>query len=570
MKADELIKEYIKFFKKKKHKEIPNASLIPEHDPTVLFTTAGMHPIVPFLMGQKHPEGNRLVNVQKCIRTQDIDEVGDDFHLTFFEMLGNWSLGNYWKKDAIKYSYEFLTKVLKLDKDRLAVSCFKGDENAEKDEEASNIWLEIGIPKERIVFLGKKDNWWGPAGETGPCGPDSEMFFYVGEKVPEKFDVNDKEWVEIWNDVFMQYNKTKDGKYESAKQKNVDTGMGVERTIMVLNGHENVYETELFKPLIDKIKKLEKKVNIKSERIIADHLKAACFILNEKISPSNVEQGYVLRRLIRRAIRHGKVLGINHRFCKEIIEKVIKIYDGRYKFDEKFIFEELKKEEGRFDKSLNTGMRIFEREVKDKVSGKIAFKLFSSYGFPIEMIKEVAKERNLEVDEKGFEEEFKKHQELSRTATKGKFKSGLADNTEETTKLHTATHLLLAALRKILKKDIHQKGSNINPERLRFDFNFDRKLTEKELEKIEDLVNEKINEQIEVKCEEMDLSKAKKKGIKGMFQYGRKVKVYFINKFSVEICAGPHVKNTKELGKFKIIKQESVGAGVRRIKAILE
>ena len=572
MKASELKKKYIEFFKSKGHKEIANSSLIPEHDPTVLFTTAGMHPIVPYLLGEKHPQGNRLVNVQKCIRTGDIDDVGDDSHLTFFEMLGNWSLGDYWKKEAINYSYEFLTKVLKLDKEKLAVSCFKGDKDAAKDDEAAKIWIELGIPKERIVFLGKEDNWWGPAGESGPCGPDSEMFYYIGRNAPKKFDTKDKKWIEIWNDVFMQYNKN--GKYEIAKQKNVDTGMGVERTIMILNNLKSIYDTELFKPIIEKIKRLEKKSDLKSERIIADHLKAACFILNEKIRPSNVEHGYILRRLIRRAIRHGRLLGINHRFCKDIIKEVINIYKEDYKFDEKFIFEELEKEEARFDRSLNTGLRIFEKEVKGKiVDGELAFKLFSSYGFPLEMIKEVAKEKNLKVDEKNFEKEFEKHQELSRTAAAGKFKSGLADKSEETTKLHTATHMLLAALRIVLNdKNIMQRGSNIIPERLRFDFNLDRKLSDEEIKGVEELVNKKIKENLDVKCEEIELKEAKKRGIIGMFEekYGEKVKVYSIGNFSVEICAGPHVKNTKELGKFKIIKEESSSAGVRRIKAVLE
>ena len=572
MKASELKKKYIEFFKSKGHKEIANSSLIPEHDPTVLFTTAGMHPIVPYLLGEKHPQGNRLVNVQKCIRTGDIDDVGDDSHLTFFEMLGNWSLGDYWKKEAINYSYEFLTKVLKLDKEKLAVSCFKGDKDAAKDDEAAKIWIELGIPKERIVFLGKEDNWWGPAGESGPCGPDSEMFYYNGRNAPKKFDTKDKKWIEIWNDVFMQYNKN--GKYEIAKQKNVDTGMGVERTIMILNNLKSIYDTELFKPIIEKIKRLEKKSDLKSERIIADHLKAACFILNEKIRPSNVEHGYILRRLIRRAIRHGRLLGINHRFCKDIIKEVINIYKEDYKFDEKFIFEELEKEEAKFDRSLNTGIRIFDKEVKGKiVDGELAFKLFSSYGFPLEMIKEVAKEKNLKVDEKNFEKEFEKHQELSRTAAAGKFKSGLADKSEETTKLHTATHMLLAALRIVLNdKNIMQRGSNIIPERLRFDFNLDRKLSDEEIKGVEELVNKKIKENLDVKCEEIELKEAKKRGIIGMFEekYGEKVKVYSIGNFSVEICAGPHVKNTKELGIFRIIKEESSSAGIRRIKAILE
>ncbi|MBU2639673.1 MAG: alanine--tRNA ligase [Nanoarchaeota archaeon] len=582
MKVNELIKEYIEFFKSKKHKEIKNSSLIPENDPTALFISAGMHPLVPYLLGQKHPFGNRLVNVQRCIRTTDIEEVGDDVHLTFFEMLGNWSLGDYFKEDAIKFSFEFLTKVLKLNKNKLAVSCFIGDENAEKDIESAEVWESLGIPKERIKFLGKRDNWWGPAGSTGPCGPDTEMFYWTGkENAPREFNLEDKTWVEIWNDVFMQYNQLKDGSLKELKQKNVDTGMGVERTIMTLNNLKSVFETELFSPLINKIREFSKKDDTKAERIIADHIKASVFILNEKIEPSNLGRGYVLRRLIRRVIRYGNLIGIRkENYLEDLAKVVIDIYKLNYpelKKNEIFILDQLKKEDDRFRKSLNSGLRVFEKEIRkleEKIlSGETAFTLFSSYGFPLEMTIELAKEKNLEVDEENFWEEFKKHQELSRKATKGVFKSGLADNSEVVTQLHTVAHLLLQALRNHIDKNIEQRGSNITAERIRFDFNLDRKLEDDEIKVIENEVNEKIKASLEVKKEEMSVEEAKKKGASGTFEekYGNVVSVYSIGNYSEEICAGPHVSNTKEIkGKFRIIKQESSGAGIRRIKAVLE
>ena len=560
----DLIKSYISFFKKKGHKEIPNSSLIPENDPTVLFTTAGMHPIVPYLLGQPHPQGKRLVNNQRCIRTQDIDEVGDDWHLTFFEMLGNWSLGEYFKKEAIEMSFEFLTKVIGIKEQKLYVTCFKGDKDAPKDTEAADIWKSLGVKQSNIKFLGKDDNWWGPAGEVGPCGPDTEMF------------VNGSE---IWNDVFMQYNKTKSGQYKELAQKNVDTGMGVERTIAVLNNMKSVYETSTFAPIIKQIEKISGKKNLtnnKSARIIADHIKAACFIINDGVMPGNVEQSYILRRLIRRAVRNLRNLGVpimEIDATVEIAKSIISIYPD-YKLKKKIIFDELKKEETRFQSTLEKGLREFEKMAKDKkIDAKEAFFLYQSYGFPIEMINELADEKSIKVDEKGFYKEFEKHQKLSRTAAEGKFKSGLADSSEQTTKLHTAAHLLNEALRTILKKpDLSQKGSNINPERLRFDFNFDRKLTDKEKEKIEELVNKKIQENLKVVCEEMSVKQAKDLGAHGAFEskYGSKIKVYSIGKFSKEICAGPHVQNTGELGKFKITKEQSSSAGVRRIKAILE
>ena len=576
----QLIKLYLDFFKSKNHKEIPNVSLIPENDPTVLFTTAGMHPLVPYLLGEKHPQGKRLVNVQKCIRTQDIDDVGDSYHHTFFEMLGNWSLGDYFKKEAVEYSFEFLTEVLEIPIEKIAVSVFKGDKDAPKDEESAEIWMNLGIPKERIAFLPKSDNWWDPAGKTGPCGPDTEMFFWKSKTEPPKtFNPKDKNWIEIWNDVLMQYNKDEKENYNEAKQKNIDTGMGVERTITVLNNLEDNYLSDSFSPIIKEIEKLSRKSYRNSQkemRIIADHIKASVFIISDGITPSNLEQGYVLRRLIRRAIRYGRQLEMKN-FTKQIAEPVFKIYDD-YKHLEKNkskILEELEKEEKRFLETLEKGISIFEKVAKDKeqISGKDAFLLYQSYGFPIEITIELAKEKNIKVDEESYQKELAKHQELSRTATQGKFKSGLADNSEQTTKLHTATHLLAEALRQVLKKpDLIQKGSNITPERLRFDFNFDRKLTEEEIKKIKELVNKKIQEKIPVVKKEMTLEQAKKFGARGVFEhkYEDKIFVYSVGDFSKEICAGPHVKNTSELGKFRIIKEESSSAGVRRIKAIVE
>jgi len=581
----ELIKKYIEFFKKQNHKEIPSSSLIPENDPTVLFTTAGMHPLVPFLLGQKHPLGKRLVNVQKCIRTVDIEEVGDNVHHTFFEMMGNWSLGDYWKKDAIKMTLEFVTKELKIPKEKLAVSCFSGDRNAGKDKESTEIWISLGIPKERIAFLGKEDNWWGPAGEYGPCGPDTEIFYYTGKKVSKEFDPKDKKWVEIGNNVLMEYNKTKKG-YEKATQKNVDFGGGVERTLAILNGLDDNYQTSIFLPIIKEIEKIsgknygQNKETTKAMRIISDHIKAATFILADPktIKPSNTEQGYVLRRLIRRAVRYGRNLGIKGNFTGKIAEKVIPIYPEyeELKNNKKFIIQELSKEESRFNETLEKGLKKFEEIIKvgkKEISGKDAFLLFQSYGFPVEMTQELVKEKGMKININEYNKEFQKHQELSRTATQGKFKSGLADNSEKTTKLHTATHMLNEALRIVLKdENIRQKGSNINPERLRFDFNFPRKLTEEELKKVEDLINKKISEGLKVTREEMSLKGAIDSGAQGEFgvKYPEIVSVYTIDKFSKEICTGPHVSNTKEIGHFKIIKEESVAAGIRRIKAVVE
>ncbi len=589
MNAKELKKKYFEFFREKQHKLISSASLIPEHDPTVLFTTAGMHPLVPYIIGHPHPSGKRLVNVQKCIRTGDIEQVGNASHLTFFEMLGNWSLGDYWKKQAIEWSFEFLTskKWLGLDENKLYITVFKGDKDAEKDEESAKIWKSLGIPKERIFYLPKKDNWWGPAGSIGPCGPDTEMFMDTGK---EKCSKNCKpgcscgKYFEIWNDVFIQYNKTKEGKYTHLKQKTVDTGMGVERTAAMLQEKKTVYEIETFAPIIEKIKELAKidNPNKKQElsiRIIIDHVRASTFVLGDNLGivPSNLDQGYILRRFIRRSIRHGKLLGIEKEFLAELAEIIIDIHKSDYVELEKnknFILNELKKEDEKFRQTLEKGLRKFEKMSTDKkISGKEAFLLFQSYGFPIEMTEELSSEKGIKVDKKGFEKEFEKHQELSRVGAEKRFKGGLADSGETTTKLHTATHLLNQALREVLgKKDIFQRGSNITPERLRIDFNFDRKHEKEELQKVEEWINQRIKEELDVVREEMTIEEAKKKGAQGVFEskYDEKVFVYTIGDKSIEICGGPHIKNTKELGHFKIKKEESSAAGVRRIKAVLE
>lgn len=586
----DLINAYIEFFKKHSHKHIPSASLIPENDPTVLFTTAGMHPLVPYLLGQPHPlKTKRLVNVQKCIRTGDIDEVGDSVHHTFFEMLGNWSLGDYFKKEAIKFSFEFLTKTLKIPTDKLAVSCFLGDSTAPKDTESESLWSSLGISKSRITFLPKENNWWGPAGETGPCGPDTEMFFWSSKKpAPKSFDPENKNWVEIWNDVFMQYVKDKSGKYNLASQKNVDTGMGVERTLAVLNGLEDNYQTSIFKPIISEIESLSSKtygkikVDTRAMRIIADHIRAATFILGDirAIAPSNTGQGYVLRRLIRRAIRYARLLGIKDKFTAKLSHVILPIYPDYQELHQnhKFIVEQLDLEESRFNDTLEKGLKEFSKLAKDSlISGKDAFLLFQSFGFPIEMTQELADEQGIKIDLEEYNQEFARHQDLSRTSSSGQFKSGLADSSEQTRKLHTATHLLNEALRRILKeKDIKQKGSNINPERLRFDFNFPRKLTPEELTEIEKEVNRVISLSLPIKREEITLEDALSSGAQAEFgaKYPELVSVYTVGNekspYSKEICTGPHVNNTSELGHFKILKEESVAAGIRRIKAVLE
>jgi alanyl-tRNA synthetase len=578
MTAKVLREKFLKFMESKGHTIIPSASLVPENDPSVLFTTAGMHPLVPYLLGENHPGGKKVANVQKCIRTGDINEVGDTTHHTFFEMLGNWSFGDYFKRDAIEWSWEFLTdkKWLGLDKNRIAVSVFAGDENTPFDEESYNIWKSLGVSEKRIAKLSKENNWWGM--ETGPCGPDSEMFYWAGnpQKVPGSFNDDNILWIEIWNDVFMEYNKLSDGKLASLEKKNVDTGMGMERMLASLNRLDDDYKTELFWPIIEKIEEISNKKyegSEKSFRIIADHLKASAFMISDDVAPLNVGRGYVLRRLIRRVVRYGKQLGIENTFTKQIAEKVIEIYKDFYKEledNKEKIFEELSKEENKFRKTLNSGLKEFEKLTL--ISGKDAFNLYQTYGFPLEMTEELAKEKGIDINKKEFEEEFKKHQELSRTASAGMFKGGLADSSEETKKLHTAAHLLLASLRKVLGDYVVQKGSNITAERLRFDFSHPQKMTPEEIKKTEDLINDAIAKKLPVVCEEMSLDEAKKQDAMGVFEakYGDKVKVYSIEEISNEICGGPHVENTGQLGHFKIIKEESSSAGVRRIKAVLE
>ena len=651
--AADLRRMYLKFFESKGHAVIPSASVIPENDPTVLFTTAGMHPLVPYLLGAKHPMGNRLTDVQKCIRTGDIDEVGDASHCTFFEMLGNWSLGAYFKKEAIHWSWEFLTSPewLGLDPEKLAFSVFAGDEKAPRDDEAAGYWKECGVKDDHIFYLNAKHNWWGPAGTTGPCGPDTEMFV-IKDQPPCGPDCSPAcscgRYLEIWNDVFMQYNKQADGTFPPLEQKNVDTGMGLERTIGVLLGAKTVYETDLFSDIIKKIEELSGKTYTsddeytRSFRIIADHMRTATIIIGDDrgVTPSNVDQGYVLRRLIRRSVRHGMKLEMPEGMTAEIAKVVVNQYKDVYpelKRNEEFITSQLLLEEERFQKTLKQGMKEFDKLLfnigrmtnavkpvadaikagedftaqadaaakqlpprpeyqnliallKDKsdkdallkeaeaflqnlnvIDGRSAFKLYDTYGFPIEITTELAQEKGLAVDEKGFQERFKQHQETSHAGAEQRFKGGLADNTEETAKLHTATHLLHAALRRVLGDEVAQKGSNITAERLRFDFSFSRKMTPEEIKEVERLVNEYIKGAAEVVCEEMTVPEAKAKGAIGLFEskYGERVKVYTMGEYSMEICGGPHAKNTGDLVSFKIQKEESSSAGVRRIKAVI-
>ena len=586
MKANELRRLYIDFFVKKHgHAEIKGSSLIPENDPTVLFTTAGMHPLVPFLMGEPHPSGKRLVDVQKCVRTDDIDEVGDKCHLTFFEMLGNWSLGDYFKDGAIKMSFEFLTKELKLPLEKLSVSCFAGDADAPKDEDSFEVWQNLGIKKERIAFLPKKNNWWGPAGKTGPCGPDTEMFYWTGEgNAPKKFDPDDNQWVEIWNDVFMQYNKKEDGSYEPLKQQNVDTGMGFERVLSVMNGVESPFDTELFGPVIEEIRALGGNGDVSSERIIADHLRAATFIVGDEcgVGPSNKDQGYIVRRMIRRAIMHGRKLGIETEFCRKIAGIYVNLYGEAYPIlvaNQERIFEEIAGEEKKFNETLAKGLHVLEKRAEGmtEVKGDAVFDMFATYGFPAEMTLEVLKGKGLlkESDKKNlisdFEKNFEEHQKLSKAGAEKKFSGGLADHSEEVTKLHTATHLLHKALRMVLGEHVEQRGSNITSERLRFDFPNPEKMTPEQIKKVEDIVNEQIQKALPVSFEEMTVAEAKEKGAIGLFEskYGERVKVYTMGNFSKEICGGPHVKNTSELKSFKILKEESSSSGIRRIKAVV-
>ena len=582
----QLREEYLGFFKKKGHAVIGSASLIPDNDPTVLFTTAGMHPLVPYLLGAKHPAGTRLCDVQKCVRTGDIDEVGDATHCTFFEMLGNWSLGDYFKKESIGFSYEFLTEVLGIPSDRLAVSVFKGDEDCAVDALSASVWEEKGIKKENIFYLPKKNNWWGPAGVTGPCGPDTEIFFITGKEKcsPECSPACDcGRYVEIWNNVFMEFFKNADGTFSPLAQKNVDTGMGLERTVAMLNGYESVYETDVFKPVVDFIQANsgKGKDDVRATRIIADHIRTATFMLGDEkgVTPSNVDQGYILRRLIRRAVRFARTIEMD---TARLID-VSKIYIDEYapfyeelKLNAEKIVNELVLEIERFNKTVEQGMKEFEKLLQyiqnNRMSGKAAFRLYDTFGFPIEMTVELAKDNGIEVDVEGFERAFKEHQEKSHAGAEQKFKGGLADNGVQTTRLHTATHLLNACLKKVLKDDnIQQKGSNITAERLRFDFNFPRPMTPEEIKAVEDAVNAIIDEKVPVVCKEMSLDEARQAGAVGVFasKYGEVVKTYTIGKYSMEICGGPHAQNTAELGHFEIVKEQSSSAGVRRIKAII-
>ncbi|MGI6671814.1 MAG: alanine--tRNA ligase [Christensenellales bacterium] len=595
--SDQLRKLFLDFFKSKGHAVIPSASLIPENDPTVLFTTAGMHPLVPYLMGQKHPSGNRLVNVQKCIRTGDIDDVGDASHLTFFEMLGNWSLGDFFKKEMIPWSWEFLTSKewLGLDPDKLAFSVFEGDETAPRDTESHDLWVRCGVPEDRIYYLPRQYNWWGPAGQTGPCGPDTEMFV-ITDKEPCGPDCSPAcscgRFLEIWNDVFMQYNKQADGTYVPLAQKNVDTGMGLERTVLVLNGKKTVYETDLFTGIIGRIEELSGKTyadadeeTVRAFRIVADHIRTATFILGDPrgVSPSNVDQGYVLRRLIRRAVRFGMQLGLEEGFTADIAQVIIGQYKAVYpelQQHSAFVLEQLVLEEKRFQRTLTQGMREFEKvyarimanpDAPRTIDSRDTFKLYDTYGFPIEITMELAKERGLHVDREAFDERFRQHQEKSQAGAEQRFKGGLADASEQTTRLHTATHLLHAALRKVLGEDVHQKGSNITAERLRFDFTFGRKMTKEELAEVEALVNKAIQAHHPITMKEMTVEEAKELGAIGLFEskYGERVRVYKMGDVSTEICGGPHAENTGDLQSFKIQKEESSSAGVRRIRAVV-
>lgn len=594
MTVNELREKFIEFFLKHKHKEITGASLLPDNDPTVLFNTAGMQPLVPYFLGEPHPEGKRLVDFQKCIRTGDIEEVGDNSHLTFFEMLGNWSLGDYFKKEAIQMSFEFLTSpdYLGLPIEKLSVSVFAGDKEAPRDEEASLYWQEVGMPKERIYYFGKENNWWGPAGKTGPCGPDTEMFYDTGvapcsEKCDPSCDCG--KYLEIWNDVFMQYNKTSEGTLEFLSHPCVDTGMGLERTGAILQGLNSVYDTEVFVPLLEHLESLTGKSRYESDdikrsmRIIVDHLKASIFILGDPkgVSPSNVGAGYVLRRLIRRAIRFGHKLGIQESFTSSFVPILTNIYGSYYPElikNREFVEKELKAEEEKFSKTLVKGESEFLKKLegflknpKKEISGRVAFTLYDTYGFPLELTEELAQENGLTVDKKGFEEAFSHHQQESKKNLDKSFKGGLADHGEETTKLHTATHLLHKALQIVLGDHVKQKGSNITAERLRFDFSHPEKMTEDQIRKVESLVNEQIQRGLEVSQTVTTVEEAKKKGAMALFsdKYGEQIKLYQIGDFSLEVCGGPHVTNTKELGQFKIAKEQAVSAGVRRIKAVL-
>ncbi len=593
--SESLRKLYLDFFAAKGHAVIASASLIPENDPTVLFTTAGMHPLVPYLLGEKHPAGKRLTDVQKCVRTGDIDEVGDSSHCTFFEMLGNWSLGDYFKQEMIPWSFEFLTseKYLGIPVEDIAVTCFAGDADCPKDTESADKWIECGILPQNVYFLPKGGNWWGPAGTTGPCGPDTEMHIIRNHAEADKLGSDEFEkapagtFLEIWNDVFMQYNKNEQGKYEPLAQRNVDTGMGLERTLCILNGKDSVYETDIFEGAIQKIESItgrkytEGGEVTKAFRVVLDHVRTATFMLGDPkgVVPSNTDQGYILRRIIRRAVRFGRNIGLPGGALSEISAKITEKYADIYPElveNSAKIKEELDKEEAKFSKTLAQGIREFEKVASTlpaggAIDGVTAFHLYDTYGFPVEITREMAAEKGLTVDIEGYNAAFAEHQAKSRAGSEQKFACGLADHKEETTYLHTATHLLQAALKKVCSEEICQKGSNITEERLRFDFNFARKLTPEEVKAVEDMVNDVIKRDLPVVMKEMTLEEAKKEGFTGLFEskYGEVVKTYSIGDFSKEICGGPHAEHTGLLGTFKIAKQENVSAGVKRIKAIL-
>ena len=584
MKAIEIRNKYLEFFKRHGHAVIPSAPLIPENDPSVLFTTAGMQPLVPYLLGEKHPAGKRLVDYQKCVRTNDIEEVGDNRHLTYFEMLGNWSLGDYFKEESIKMSYEFLTKELQIPAEKISVTCFAGDADCPRDEETAKYWENVGIPKERIYYFGKDDNWW-IAGEEGPCGPDTEMFYDTGKpKCSDKCDPSCGcgKYVEIWNNVFMEYFKDKDGKYTKLAQQNVDTGLGLERMAMLLQGKETPFETELFSSIMDKLTELQKVDNISSRRIIAEHLRSSMMIICDGGRPSNSDRGYVLRRLIRRMIRHMNKLEISLDELSTLIDINVENLKEMYPTlepNKEIIKNVILEEKDKFVKALTKGEKEFLKEIEDvkrqgktKIEGKMVFRLYDTYGFPPEVTEELATENGMTIDKAEFEKLFKEHQEKSRAGAEHKFKGGLASTGEMETKYHTATHLLNAALRVVLGSHVHQKGSNITEERMRFDFSHPTKMTDEEKKKVEDLINEWIQQAIPVEHLEMKKDEAIKMGAEAMFieKYGDIVSVYKIGDVSIELCGGPHVSNTSELGHFKIKKEESSSSGVRRIKAILE
>lgn len=583
MKAIDIRKKYLNFFKEHGHTIIPSAPLIPENDPSVLFTTAGMQPLVPYLLGEKHPAGTRLTDYQKCVRTNDIDEVGDNRHLTYFEMLGNWSLGDYFKEESIQMSYEFLTKELGIPAEKLSVTCFAGDEDCPRDEISAACWEKAGIAKDHIYYYGKDDNWW-IAGEEGPCGPDTEMFYDTGKPACSaecQPSCDCGKYVEIWNNVFMEYFKDAQGKYSKLEQKNVDTGLGLERMTMLLQGKETPFDTEIFEPIMKKLEEVENKDIIESRRIVAEHLRSSMMIICDGGRPSNIDRGYVLRRLIRRMIRHMNKLEINLDELSTLIDINVENLKEMYPDLEKnkeTIKSVILEEKDKFVKTLSHGEKEFTKAMnyakqngKNKIDGKIVFRLYDTYGFPPEMTQELAKENNIEIDLEEFNKLFKEHQEKSRLGSEQKFKGGLADQNEKTIAYHTATHLLHQALRTVLGEHVKQSGSNITEERLRFDFTHPQKMTKEEIQKVEDLVNEQIKKDLKVTCEEMNYEDAKKSGAIGLFtdKYGEKVKVYTIGDFSKEICGGPHVTHTGDMGRFKIKKEESSSSGIRRIKAVL-